>query len=754
LRPARTRSAICLLLTLIILASAALAHAQPPAPLAGTTLYLPLVAKAGQPDPAPEPDPPPAPDGPTSDELIAQALERGEIGAEAALTYRVFASFGDQRLPERFRGSDAGDIDDLPLELGEQWAQLSPQAQATLRPFTLPPYHAGSWWDLRRQPGRAGSAAPAETRTCDDLGTVDEPFYRDWQYLDAPGGHTRIWWQTRYPEDAAKAKALNAEIDTIWGHLAALMKREPPHDGGDLRPCRGGDNRLDISLVDFEHNGQVWRSDHGSPMSGPTSSFMLLNRSRESNAAMRATLIHELMHMFQFAFHMRSGWEYLWWMEATATWAQHYVETLEPAWRTDSEHIRAWSYLQHPDLALETRTLGSHQYGAYLLPYFMDLTNNSGADLVRQSFERSETMDNSLENIDGLVPGGFKEQWPKFTLRNVNYAPVNDYEKDDGLKFRVSFASDRAVALEGAGDRTYALDGEVGHLASHVFRFRFPFASADLRSLLFVNPFASGNWPTAGVKALVKIGGQWKEEDWTQHHGRVYCRDLKAERVEELMIVISNSEWKDRSHVLKPAYPPRLNVTNVACRGWKFEGTAHMDYADEFGQLDETTRVSGTFLRLRQAGDDGGARTMEMYQMSGGQGSWTHTGSDILCAGSGSGSFTPTGGSHATLLLRPFATDTIAVDYEAGNRRYHGFGSEGPGVFLAQHVTYICADGTMPEVNIATVAHWFLTETVPTQQVSADGKTIKGAFTFTEEGDSFRPVVIEYAWEMTALPPE
>jgi hypothetical protein len=143
-----------------------------------------------------------------------------------------------------------------------------------------------------------------------------------------------------------------------------------------------------------------------------------------------------------------------------------------------------------------------------------------------------------------------------------------------------------------------------------------------------------------------------------------------------------------------------------------------------------------------------------MYQLHGGQGSWTHTGAALGCSGSGGASFTTSGGSYGTLMLRPFATDTIAVDYVTGNRRYAGFGGESAVVFLSQHVTYSCPDGTKDEVPIATVAHWFATESVPTQQISADGKTIKGAFTFTEEGDSFRPVVINYTWEMKALPSE
>src|SRR5258707_14660713 len=43
---------------------------------------------------------------PTSETLIASALAAGQIDAEAALKYRVYAAFADCRLPSQFRGDD------------------------------------------------------------------------------------------------------------------------------------------------------------------------------------------------------------------------------------------------------------------------------------------------------------------------------------------------------------------------------------------------------------------------------------------------------------------------------------------------------------------------------------------------------------------------------------------------------------------------------------------------------------------------
>src|SRR5687768_9731713 len=110
---------------------------QPLAPVAAQhTVYLPLIAKPGP--------------TPSSDELIDVALERGEIDAETALIYHVFAAFGDPRLPAKYHGDDSQPAErEIMSELAARFNQLSPQAKATLEPFTIPLYHTGSWWDLR-----------------------------------------------------------------------------------------------------------------------------------------------------------------------------------------------------------------------------------------------------------------------------------------------------------------------------------------------------------------------------------------------------------------------------------------------------------------------------------------------------------------------------------------------------------------------------------------------------------------------------
>ncbi|HMP43191.1 MAG TPA: hypothetical protein PKA05_22640 [Roseiflexaceae bacterium] len=729
----------------------AFAHANQPA-ASSYVAHLPLLLRPGA-------TPPPA--GVSSAELIRAALARGELDAETALVYRVFANYADPRLPDRFRGDDtAGSHDNPAADVADRWLQLAPQTRAVLEPFRIPPYYAGSWWDLRRKAAPAGDPRLAETRLCDDLGESGAPYLRDWQYRDSANGRVRIWWQTIHPEDAVVAREIDALITPIWAHLHNLLRREPPADGGTLTPCRGGDDRLDISLVDIMNSGEVWRYDRHEPQSGPRPTFMLLRRDFHAPAAQlgltaaqvrRATLIHELMHTFQFAFDMKDLEEYGWWREATANWAIHYVESLEAGWRTNYEHGSAPYRLDDPDFPLDFT--GLMQYGAYLYPLSLQLSANGNADVIRMSFERSEQFANSLANLNGLA-GGFRSQFPRYVLRNLNRPPVDEYRQLDQLAARAKLAGEWQVDLAGMPSRSYVMDGNVRYLASKSYRFTFP--TSEVRSLLFLNPFADGSWPTAVVQALIKINGTWQEADWTTRAGQTYCRDLRAERVEELIITISNVEWADREHTLAPHNQPRLNVTNVACRGWQFEGDAKLLVAGNDQTADELLHVSAVFERYRLPGDDGGARSGEMYQLREAQATWSHTGQGVFCAGSGQGAFVPAGGSNALLFLRPYAADENLRGFSANDRRYHGYGNGSPENFNSQFVIYICQDGGTHRVSITTVAKWWLTEVVPTQQISADGTTINGSFVFDiNEGEPGLGIaLITYTWKMTALPPE
>ena len=90
--------------------------------------------------------PPPPPDTRTTFDKIDDAVASSEVAAEQGLTYKVFAAFGDPRLPLQYVGVPDG-LAEAPLDqVQAQWDQLSDGAKATLGPFLVPPMHEGSYW--------------------------------------------------------------------------------------------------------------------------------------------------------------------------------------------------------------------------------------------------------------------------------------------------------------------------------------------------------------------------------------------------------------------------------------------------------------------------------------------------------------------------------------------------------------------------------------------------------------------------------
>ncbi|NLE80466.1 MAG: hypothetical protein GX610_12935, partial [Rhodococcus sp.] len=152
--------------------------------------------------------PPPPPANASSYQLIDAALDAGDIDEETALTYKVYATFADARLPEEFGGDDDGrDGTLLMRELARRIDSLAAATQANLRPFLLPPAATGSWLE---------SADGVRNQQV------------TWETVVTANDKVKVWY--RYPGDDARAAAVAAELDRhVWGFLTGIM-REPLPD--------------------------------------------------------------------------------------------------------------------------------------------------------------------------------------------------------------------------------------------------------------------------------------------------------------------------------------------------------------------------------------------------------------------------------------------------------------------------------------------------------------------------------------------
>jgi hypothetical protein len=90
------------------------------------------------------------------------------------------------------------------------------------------------------------------------------------------------------------------------------------------------------------------------------------------------------------------------------------------------------------------------------------------------------------------------------------------------------------------------------------------------------------------VQALIKINNTWTQEDWSISGQEVFCRDRKAQRIQELVLIITNSNFKktQANYNFTPVnLAPVLLVSSTGCYQWK--GTFDVAYTS--GGVTRTT---------------------------------------------------------------------------------------------------------------------------------------------------------------------
>ncbi len=519
--------------------------------------------------PSPSPPSPPA-SGPSSFDLIDDALAAGTLDAETALTYRVFATFNDSRLPVQYRSKNANvptEGQDLRDAL-EALPTLSPATQAKLEPFLIPPIYKSSWL-----------SAPASIRSASLSIRCRDELRDDWYSEARTGGRFRVWYAARETDAAYAKTALDALEDEIYPKLIGLGLKPPASDAS--HDCNGGDEKLDVYLVpNFGVHGVDNAIGLAEPRcgSGTGVSSYLLAKNGMDTETLKIVLAHEFMHAIQFEYStIRCSGEYRWMMEATADWAGDFVYP-----KNNFEQVQhAPFFLDSPEKALNDPNAKSQKnlrkYGAYL--FFQFLTKTLGNDRIKAIFEGS-TNTTSLEAINNNISGGFKDQWWKFAKTLWNQAPVDtkpdSFKQWDGLTQKPD-QRDLDGDLKGAPEATETLEGEALSVSSRYYHFNF--SDSNTRSLLFYNGFFDQVKADKAIKvtALWKdAAGTWQEEDdWSDYEFVGLCRDIKNQRASELVIIVSNGE-KTPGGKVTATKAPYLKRNNMGC--FKYQGTATMFY--------------------------------------------------------------------------------------------------------------------------------------------------------------------------------
>jgi hypothetical protein len=643
-RPSARLRRLCLILTVLAaelgilppLGTAAPPVTAAPASAPSDTpfIYLPVVYGPAAPK--------------SSFELIEEALRAGELDAETALIYRVYAITLDPRLPARYRGVDKDDLENDALrEVVRRWDSLSAGTQALLAPFLVPPIYAGSWVD----PATASRVADApmadalETTNC--YGPVPLPgLLPGWERLTT--AHVTVWYQTAgdiapgygelaTPEQtAATAQAAASVIEHIIGQETGLMEQWPLLDTNE--PCNGGDGSIDIYITrrNLKMGAQTVPYPPGE-VERPGYLWLAPDYADGDVKTVRDALAHEFFHLISLSYPQARTEsnlglpEYAWLDEATANWMVDYV------YKDDQfEHEAAGDYLQPPyaqpdhwaplELALQP---GVNGYEDYVYLQFLDL--RLGPQVMRAIWDATPTHD-SLAAINEATKaaGGFETLWPEFAL-----VAWNDWHNgflDDlyvwdrlepGMSQETYYPGPQPVALGGKrGDeqQTFSWVSGISHVS--IGMSRHVFEDPTVRSVLFTNTLVGVRG--AHVWALLKIGGEWTVEDWTDKRQTQFCRQVASERLEELVLLVTNSVFDDRAYSITAPEGrslPTLTYSNIACGEWQGTVRTTRRRANEAFEHWETTETSVTFVPAPERTNPAQAGTMT-WKVKGG--STTH----------------------------------------------------------------------------------------------------------------------------------
>ena len=573
--------------------------------------------------------------------LIAAALAQNAITAEQALSYRVFAFFGDPRLPAAYEGPPSALPDhQLLREVAGKLPTLSPATQDLLLPFLLPPIYQESWHAQQLAPAaapglaagrmRALASALREGRSATSVNCRVAQNPTGWLRLAT--AHFNIHYPDVQPGNGAEAniaQAIAAVVEDAYASLTGVLGRYPISDLG--RACNGGDGALDIYLNYFMAGAQFAATTTYPGACEATPSYIAINSSqplfrvdaaqRPGDAgvlrAVKAVLAHEIAHVLQFTMDRQAACDdYVWADEGTAQWAMEHVDStfdLEDgfthlttaATRSGSFLLRYLSrdHLSSIEKPGADEQIADHGYAEYL--FFQYLARQFSPAVIRQVHD-AQVGQASVEAVASALAshGGFKAVWPDFarTLwigraeQVLDYWSVQDrydyglariYAPSAGDAFAAGLPRLKTVKVDQLGQAraTFKLLDNALNTASGSYEIdqrsvhyeHLKFSDATVSSVMLINPIAIlPQHDHMKLQAVKKIGGVWQAvEDWTQDSTKSLCLDKKDERIEELILIVSNSEVErgaDEPFRIPGLFPMRLSTSNVGC--WKWTGTA------------------------------------------------------------------------------------------------------------------------------------------------------------------------------------
>lgn len=493
--------------------------------------------------------------GASAFDFINTDLAEGKIKPEDALLYKIYGVFGDERLPEKYKvGEVPFEGAGVFFELKRIYDGLSEEVKGNLFPYLARPDAPDSVIDYELGANHHGLIS--------DVFAAERPPAKEkrfsYKFKESSDGKFKIWYpdndiiasgktiKTEDSEKTAKKIADKLASAGVFKKFEDLLKVGPISDGSI-----GGDGKIDIYIA-------YGIKSHGLTITdtGKKSEFILINpiQSETYDSALHGTIAHEIFHIFQTPFNTEyDDAKDKWWMEATATWAEHFIY---PKGNSEQEFLE--NFIEAPEKKL-TKTDGGFEYGAYLFPFFLE--QNYGADMIQKVFKGRDLVFAVTKSIDDFVPGGFKDNWKKFTEWNYNLSPAKFYKDPGGFPQKSAFSSrlSQTIYLSDAGPA----EVEIGALEPLSSVFAAVYAdSLDRKKTQGVEFSGLENFwmqsERAAIKAIIYLrnGGEYIE-DWTEKSGRTFCFNKNKEDIDQVILIFSNASLDAKTGKMKISAAPK-----------------------------------------------------------------------------------------------------------------------------------------------------------------------------------------------------
>ncbi|RMF90649.1 MAG: hypothetical protein D6733_03260 [Methanobacteriota archaeon] len=510
------------------------------------------------------------PPPPTPDELIQKDLADGRISELEAVELTFLASYAPESLPEGYQGKQVGmgrnSLQWAVIWLDKNWDDLDEETKSRLLPFYLEPDDPGSVYNPHAADSKGlvlDSILPgveAKTPLTKKMSVV---------ISENPKRDAVILYEPAFESDIKKAGYIKEAVQKAYPMYETLLGVRP-----SAAPY--------IYIAETGNNyGLAYQPKK---IDGEKRCRIYINYKIKKPEVIKSTVVHELFHCFQFYLPLDyDPNDERWLMEATATWSENYVYP---------EHNSEWEYLGGFFNSLQkdmiTWNMG-REYSTYTWYLFLsEDTGNPG--YVADALRNART---TIARLAATNFKGFDSYFAEYALWNIN--DLGWFFYTDTPSFPTGSYKGEPMYPNGEAVDYYSIRNK-GLLSPSIslpplsMKYQFYTFSPDVEEVVYRFPDKGDEEKRR--RALIKIAGEWQEEDWTHLKKRRFCRKNPAEKVEAILLVFSNSDEAEGYQYNQDMDVDTRGDCTETWRGWVTYGWSGKNQEDVLG--DGTKLVTHT----------------------------------------------------------------------------------------------------------------------------------------------------------------